>query len=81
MKIPRDDEIPRDFSPINANAATISSLQWKFNGCFKEALRLFQGCFKEVSRVFQGSLKGGLRVFQGSLKGVSQKFEGCFTEV
>ena len=25
LKIPRGDEIPQDFSPINANAATISS--------------------------------------------------------
>ena len=23
-KIPRDDEVPRDFSPINANAVTVS---------------------------------------------------------
>ena len=27
LKIPRDDEIPRNFSPINANAATISQNQ------------------------------------------------------
>ena len=24
LKIPRDDKIPRDFSPINANAAPVS---------------------------------------------------------
>ena len=26
LKIPRDDKIPRDFSPINANAANISNI-------------------------------------------------------
>ena len=36
----------------------------KFNGSFKEVLRLFQGCFKEVSRVFPGSLREISRVFK-----------------
>ena len=42
----------------------------KFNGSFKEVLRLSQGCFKEVSRVFQGSFKS-----------VSRKFQEFFKEV
>ena len=31
FKIPRDDEIPRDFSPINANAVYISNIGMGFN--------------------------------------------------
>ena len=55
----------------------------KFNGSFKEFLRLFQGCFKEVSRVFQGILREISRVlkkvfgvFQLRLRGVSSSFKG-----
>ena len=48
----------------------------KFNGSFKEVLRVFQGCFKDVSRVFKGCLK-----FTGSFKDVSRMFQGSFKGV
>ena len=41
----------------------------KFKGCLK-----FQGCFKEVLRVFTGNFKG----VQGSFRSVSRKFQECF---
>ena len=39
--------------------------------------RKFQGCFKEDLRVFTENFKG----FQGSLKGVSRKLQECFKKV
>ena len=50
----------------------------KFQGCFKQVLRVFKECFKEASRVFQEGFRDISRVFQESFKGVSTKIEGCF---
>ena len=46
----------------------------KFNGSFKEVLRVFHGSFKGVSRKFNECFKEDSRVFQGS-------FRGCFKRV
>ena len=50
----------------------------KFQGCFKEMLRVFQGSFKGVSSKIEwcsSSFKGVSRVFESSLKGVLGKFQ------
>ena len=59
----------------------------KFQGCFKQVLRVFtkslksvsiklQECFKEVSGKFQGCFKKVSRVFQVRLKGVLSNLKG-----
>ena len=47
---------------------------WKFQGCFKEVLRVFQGSFKRVSRKFQECFKEVSGKFQKCFR----KFQGCF---
>ena len=44
----------------------------KFQGCFKEVLRVFTESFKGVSRKFQGCYSEVSRVFRESLKDVSR---------
>ena len=59
----------------------------KFQGCFKQVLRVFtkslesvsmklQECFKEVSRKFQGCFKRVSRVFQVRSKGIFGNSKG-----
>ena len=42
----------------------------KFQGCFKEVLRVYTESFKGALRKFQRCFKNVCRVFQGRLKGV-----------
>ena len=53
----------------------------KFQGCFKEILRMIKDSLKVISRKFEGFFMGVLSVFQGSFNGVLRKFHGRFKEL
>ena len=44
----------------------------KFQGCFKEVLRVFTANIKGVSRNFEGCFKEGSRVVQGNVRELSR---------
>ena len=48
----------------------------KFEGCFKEVLRIFTEKFKEVPMKFKGCFKNVLRKIEGHLTVVLRGFQG-----
>ena len=53
----------------------------KFQGCFKEVLRLFQERLRVVPKDIEGWFNGASRVPKRSWKGVSREFQGTFIDV
>ena len=59
---------------------SLKGVSWKFQGYFKEVLRVLTENFKEVSMKVKGCFKEVSRMFSGSLKCVYRKFQRWFKE-
>ena len=46
----------------------------KFQGCFKEILRVFTESLEGISSKFKAGFREALRVFQGSFREISRVF-------